>query len=663
MSQATREDEVLRTPERPVGTRDAIVRGGFARLLGALLGTAALAGVVSLLAQLVVERVVAGWLPYASITPTYGIVAVATLLVLVAVALTLLAVVRRAWWRGTEALAVVGLSGFATLLLAIPLAGARFYLGGNSVDQMFRTQLLGRLTDDWHLADMNYAETAPFYPSGWFWLAGRFAALSGEPAWEAFKWAGIATSAIVPCLALVAWSRLVGPRRGLLAGLATAVVGVYPALAGPFVDEPYSWCLAAFVPLVAVTAWKAFGDVPPTARLSAGVAIGVVLGFGAMSYTLYAGFAAFVVALACLARVIGAWRAGEGPAALRGRVPALVLAAVVSGILALVVWLPYVIAVATGGSGRAAAQHFLPLISTQVPTPMFQATPWGAFLLFGLGWAVLAARRSDLARPLLLVLALAYLWYPLSTLALAGRTTLLAFRMEAIIVETLAVAAVLGAAAVYRALPAWLAATPFADRARDVRALAVVLAAAVFVVPLQATPQNLADPIAKAYTDYQADGRTALGVSNEEDAGAWTDDVRAAVDEVGGGVPADQLVVLSAVYEWFSFAPWFGFQQVTPHYANPLSDYDARRDEVLSWSRATSSAELVQRLRESRFARPDVFVLRTTGDGYQIGLARDVFPREPNVEWVTATFDPALFSGPEFTVREVGPFAVIGFSG
>ncbi|WP_432494127.1 arabinofuranosyltransferase [Kineococcus auxinigenes] len=676
MTQATRENDDLsdRTAHAAavrVRTRDAVVRGGFLRLGLALLAGTVVAGLVSLVVQRVTTALVlrvAGGVAgsdtpvFFSPTPSHAGTAATTAVLVAVVAATLGLCVRRRWWRGTEAVAVVVVAALATLLLALPLAGTRFYLGGNTNDQVFRTQFLGRLTDDWHLADMNYAGLPSFYPAGWFWLAGRFADLTGTPAWEAFKPAGIATSAIVPVLAVLAWSRLVGPRRGLLAGLATTAVGVYPALAGPFVDEPYSWCLAAFVPVVAVVAWRAFGDVPARARTAAAVAVGVALGLGAMTYTLYAGFAALLVALACAWRTGAAWRAGAGPAALRTRLPALVLAALVSAVLALLVWAPYVVEVVTGGGGRAAAQHFLPLISAQLPTPMLNPTPWGAFLLLGTLWLVLAARRDPVAPPLLLVVAVAYLWYLLSTAALLARTTLLAFRMEAVLVETLAVAGVMGAAALWRALPGVLDRSPLTGRLREAQVLTALAGAAVFVVPLQATGQNLAPQIEKAYTDYTADGTNALGQSDESLDGAWTDELVAAVDGAAAaqGLSPDEAVVLSTYYEIFSFRPYRGFQQITAHYANPLSDYDARRAEVESWAAATGPTDLLRRMADSPFAAPDVLVLRRADDGYQVGLTRDIFPAEPNVDWTTTTFDPALFEDPAFTLTDVGPFVVVG---
>ncbi|WP_432486790.1 arabinofuranosyltransferase [Kineococcus sp. SYSU DK018] len=677
MTQATRENDDL--SDRTAGavaarvhTRDAVVRGGFLRLGLVLLAGTVVAGLVSLVVQRVTTALVlrvagqaagSGTPAFSSPTPSYAGTAATTALLVAVVAAALGVCVRRRWWRGTEAVAVVVVAALATVLLALPLAGTRFYLGGNTNDQVFRTQFLGRLADDWRLADMNYADLPSFYPAGWFWLAGRFADLTGTPAWEAFKPAGIATSAIVPVLAMLAWSRLVGPRRGLLTGLATTAVGVYPALAGPFVDEPYSWCLAAFVPVVAVVAWRAFGDVPARARAAAAVAVGVALGLGAMTYTLYAGFAALLVALACALRAGAAWRAGAGPAALRTRVPALVLAALVSAALALVVWAPYVVEVLTGGGGRAAAQHFLPLISAQLPTPMLAPTPWGAFLLLGTLWLVIAVRRDPVAPPLLLVVAVAYLWYLLSTAALLARTTLLAFRMEAVLVETTAVAGVLGAAALWRALPGVLTRSPLgAGRLPEARVLTALAGAAVFVVPLQATGQNLAPQITKAYTDYTADGTNALGESDESLDGAWTDDLVAAVDGAAAeqGLAPDEAVVLSTYYEVFSFRPYRGFQQITPHYANPLSDYDARRAEVESWAAATGPDDLLRRMADSPFAAPDVLVLRRADDGYQVGLTRDTFPAEPNVDWTTVTFDPALFEDPAFTLTDVGPFVVVG---
>ncbi|SFC23644.1 galactan 5-O-arabinofuranosyltransferase [Saccharopolyspora kobensis] len=81
----------------------------------------------------------------------------------------------------------VALSAFSTLALAIPLQATRFYYGGSSVDNGFRMQYMTRMASTPGLADMNYADTPPYYPGGWFWLGGRFANLLGWEGWAAYK--------------------------------------------------------------------------------------------------------------------------------------------------------------------------------------------------------------------------------------------------------------------------------------------------------------------------------------------------------------------------------------------------------------------------------------------------------------------------------------------
>lgn len=79
----------------------------------------------------------------------------------------------------------VALASFTTLALAIPLQSTRFYFGGSSMDNAFRMQFMTRMASTPGLADMNYADTAPYYPGGWFWLGGRFANLLGWEGWAA----------------------------------------------------------------------------------------------------------------------------------------------------------------------------------------------------------------------------------------------------------------------------------------------------------------------------------------------------------------------------------------------------------------------------------------------------------------------------------------------
>src|SRR5437588_7852243 len=86
-----------------------------------------------------------------------------------------------------QLVALVFVSAFSVVTLAMPLGATKLYLFGISVDQQFRTEYLTRLTDSPALHDMTYTGLPPFYPPGWFWLGGRVAALTGTPGWEMFK--------------------------------------------------------------------------------------------------------------------------------------------------------------------------------------------------------------------------------------------------------------------------------------------------------------------------------------------------------------------------------------------------------------------------------------------------------------------------------------------
>ena len=39
-------------------------------------------------------------------------------------------------------------------------------------------------------------------------------------------------------------------------------------------------------------------------------------------------------------------------------------------------------------------------------------------------------------------------------------------------------------------------------------------------------------------------------------------------------------------------------------------------------------------------------------------LAEDVYPNQPNVRRYTVDLDAALFAGPHFTVKDIGPFVL-----
>ena len=42
--------------------------------------------------------------------------------------------------------------------------------------------------------------------------------------------------------------------------------------------------------------------------------------------------------------------------------------------------------------------------------------------------------------------------------------------------------------------------------------------------------------------------------------------------------------MLTADYSFLSFYPYYGFQGLTSHYANPLAQFDRRADAIESWA-------------------------------------------------------------------------------
>ena len=130
------------------------------------------------------------------------------------------------WRRGrrmaSRAGALLFLSAFSVVTLAMPLGATKLYLFGISVDQQFRTEYLTRLTDTAALHDMTYIGLPPFYPAGWFWIGGRMAALTGTPAWEMFKPWAIISIAIAVALAFVLWASMIRFEYALIVSTATA---------------------------------------------------------------------------------------------------------------------------------------------------------------------------------------------------------------------------------------------------------------------------------------------------------------------------------------------------------------------------------------------------------------------------------------------------------
>nr|WP_245650449.1 arabinofuranosyltransferase [Nocardia harenae] len=341
----------------------------------------------------------------------------------------------------------------------------------------------------------------------------------------------------------------------------------------------------------------------------------------------------------------GAWRAAVPPLAR------LAVIAGISALVALLVWTPYLLEAATGkvalGGG---AFHYLPESGAELPLPMAEFSLRGALCLLGLVWLVLRIGSSRRAQALGIGVAAVYLWTLLSMLATAAGTTLLSFRLEPILLVLLAAAGafgfVEGARAIYQAL----------NEPERFRAVAVAVALAGALAFAQQIPHVLAAEITTAYTDTDGDGNRAD--KRNPSAVSYYRQIDETLRAQTGRAPADT-VLLTADTSFLAYYPYFGFQGLTSHYANPLADFAGRAATIEGWSELETPAELLAALDAAPWRAPDAFLFRRGGDGYTLRLAADVYPNDPNVRRYTVSFPTALFADPAFTVTDIGPFTLV----
>ncbi|WP_062888022.1 galactan 5-O-arabinofuranosyltransferase [Mycobacterium avium] len=609
---------------------------------------------------------------------------------------------------------LVFVSAFTVVTLGMPLGATKLYLFGISVDQQFRTEYLTRLADSPALRDMTYLGLPPFYPPGWFWIGGRAAALSGTPAWEVFKPWAITSITVAVAVALVLWWRMVRFEYALIVTTATAAVTL--AYGSP---EPYSAMITVLLPPMLVLTWSGLragecraGGMPETAERAAGgapetaeretnftvgaeretnftlaageapsapreasvaagetpgaagetpsapretprsgwaavVGAGLFLGFTATWYTLLFGFTAFAVGLMALWLAGLRWRRHGIRAALE---PLRRLAVIVGIAVAIgcTTWLPFLVRAARNPvSNTGSAQHYLPADGAELTFPMLQFTLLGVVCMAGTLWLVLRARASVRAGALAIGVLAVYLWSLLSMLTTLARTTLLSFRLQ----PTLSV--LLVAAGAFGLVEAALA---LRRRSRAVIPVAGAIGLAAAIAFSQDIPDVLRPDLTIAYTD--TDGHGQRGDRRPPSAEKFY----ASIDDVitrETGRPRDQTVVMTADYSFLSFYPYWGFQGLTSHYANPLAQFDLRAAQIDKWSKLKTADELLHALDTCPWPPPTVFLMRHGANNtYTLRLAEDVYPNQPNVRRYTVELRAALFDSPRFAVHRVGPFVL-----
>jgi galactan 5-O-arabinofuranosyltransferase len=548
------------------------------------------------------------------------------------------------WRRGRRVLARVGtlvfLSAFSVVTLAMPLGATKLYLFGISVDQQFRTEYLTRLTDSPALHDMTYYGLPPFYPPGWFWIGGRMAALSGTPAWEMFKPWAIISITVAVALAFVLWAAMIRFEYALIVTTATAAATLAYSPA-----EPYAAVITVLLPPVFVLVWSGLRGGSRNGGWAAVIATGVFLGVAALFYSLLLGYAAFTLAIMAFTLAI----ARHSLEPLRR----LLVIAVISGAMWLVGLGPWLLAALKDRpTGSGSAQHYLPAAGATLEFPMLRFTLLGALCMLGTLWLVWRARSSTRAGALAVAILAVYAWSLLSMLTTLVGTTLLSFRLQPTLTVLLTAAGAFGfieiaLAIAHRYQP---------ETRRRVVAAAATVGAIGALTFSQDIPDVLRSDIAVAYTDTDGNGQRA----DRRPPGAerYYREIDARIGEVTG-LPRNETVVLTADYSFLSYYPYYGFQGLTSHYANPLAQFEKRADTIEGWARLTDADQFIESLDSLPWKAPNVFLMRRGADDtYTLRLASDVYPNQPNVRRYHVALDETLFDDPRFEVSEIGPFVL-----
>src|SRR5277367_5320296 len=559
------------------------------------------------------------------------------------------------WRRGrrllARLLALAFVSAFSVVTLGMPLGATRLYLFGISVDQQFRTEYVTRFTDSAALHDMTYVGLPPFYPPGWFWIGGRIAALTGTPGWEMFKPWAITSITIAVAVALVLWWRMIRFEYALIVTTATAAVTL--AYSSP---EPYSAMITVLLPPVLILTWSGLRSGTRSGGWAAVIGAGIFLGFAATFYNLLLAYSAFTVVLMALLLAASRWR--DGIKAALDPLVRLAVVGVIAAVLAATTWLPFLLRAARDPvSNTGSAFHYLPADGAELTFPMLQFTLLGALCMLGTLWLVVRVRSSVRAAGLAVGVLAVYLWSLLSMLTTLARTTLLSFRLQPTLTVLLATAGVFGFIEVTLALVA-----RGRDHAwgRSVLPVATAIGLAGAIAFSQDIPDVLRPDLTIAYTD--TDGHGQRGDRRPPSSEKFYPEIDTAITRATGK-PRDQTVVMTADYSFLSYYPYFGFQGLTSHYANPLAQFDKRAAAIKSWSKLKAADPFIHALDTLPWTPPTVFLMRHGGSAgasstYTLRLAEDVYPNQPNVRRYTVELNASMFDDPRFTVTTIGPFVL-----
>jgi galactan 5-O-arabinofuranosyltransferase len=181
----------------------------------------------------------------------------------------------------------------------------------------------------------------------------------------------------------------------------------------------------------------------------------------------------------------------------------------------------------------------------------------------------------------------------------------------------------------------------------------------------QDIPDVLRPDLTIAYTD--TDGHGQRGDRRPPSSEKFYPEIDAAITKATGKA-RDETVVLTADYSFLSYYPYYGFQGLTSHYANPLAQFDKRAAAIKDWAKLKTADPFIHALDTLPWAPPTVFLMRhggsagasvsNLGSSYTLRLAEDVYPNQPNVRRYTVELNAAIFADPRFAVTSIGPFVL-----
>lgn len=533
--------------------------------------------------------------------------------------------------------------------IGLPLASTRLWLDGVQVDQSFRTSYLTRMTEGIGLSDMSYIDLPSFYPAGWFWLAGRFANLTGLEGWEAFQPFALITLGVSGSILVPIWQRLTGS-LSTATGISLVTTGLALVV---LLVEPYSAAVAMLSPAGIIAAHKALRG----SRFAMAPAI-VYLGLSATFYTLYTAVLAISVVL--IAIILSATRR-SWDAILR-----LLVMGLGSSLIALLVWGPFLWALLSGApTGTTSPTHYLPEKGATIPTPFFSPSLIGILCLIGLVFLVLRYKLPEI-NALTITVIVIYVWCLASMLASLAGTSLLGFRLEHMLTIFFSTAGVICLAqlrltGIQKLYPSVVK----PQVSRLVTVVMVILLMAGGIHYATHLPEKNERYLEHAYQN--SDGFGERGDQRKPDAAQFYAQIDEHIQSFGY-VPSDT-VVLTDENVFMAYKPYYGFQAFTGHYANPLGQYEDRSVAIASlaedsWTKLSSPESFRKALDTLPWRAPDVFIMRGAYDAAQPGwkytIAEDIFPSEPNIRFKGMFFNPESFQDSSlWDITQIGPFVVV----